>query len=217
MKWFKHDSDAHTDAKLKRVRHKYGIVGYGLYWYCVELIAGKIDKQNITFELEEDAELIAVEWNLDQIKVEEIMRFFVDIRLFECENSVITCFKLAKRLDDTNAKNPQIKSILGRLFPSDSESVGESPNNSGQNRLEENRKEKDSKGKSSRFVPPTLQEVTDYVREKNYTVDPERFVNHYETNGWRVGKNKMVSWKHAVANWQKSEPKKQPEGGIDYE
>ena len=134
MKWFKHDSDAHTDAKLKRVRHKYGIVGYGIYWYCLELIAGKIDKKNITFELEEDAELIAVEWNLDQIKVEEIMRFFVDIRLFECENSVITCFKLAKRLDDTNAKNPQIKSILSRLFPNDSELIGESPNNSGQNR-----------------------------------------------------------------------------------
>ena len=217
MKWFKHDSDAHTDAKLKRVRHKYGIVGYGIYWYCLELIAGKIDKKNITFELEEDAELIAVEWNLDQIKVEEIMRFFVDIRLFECENSVITCFKLAKRLDDTNAKNPQIKSILARLFPNDSELIGESPNNSGQNRLEESRIEKDSKGKNSRFVPPTLQDVTDYVREKKYTVDPERFVNHYETNGWRVGKNKMVSWRHAVANWQKSETKPKPNGEIDYE
>ena len=37
MKWFKHDSNANTDAKLKRVRMKYGMQGYGLYWYCLEI------------------------------------------------------------------------------------------------------------------------------------------------------------------------------------
>lgn len=32
----------------------------------------------------------------------------------------------------------------------------------------------------------------------------EKFFNYYEANGWRVGKNHMKSWPHALANWQKN-------------
>ncbi|MCP3850629.1 MAG: DUF4373 domain-containing protein [Gammaproteobacteria bacterium] len=152
MKWFKHDSNAHTDAKLKKLKHKHGIVGYGLYWYCVELIAESVDKNNITFELEEDAELIALEWNLDQIRVQEIMIDMSNLGLFENDNGQITCLKLAKRLDDTNAKNPQIRQILSKLngdTPNNSEQLGDTPNNSGQTRLDKNRKEPTSENKFS--------------------------------------------------------------------
>jgi hypothetical protein len=55
MKWFKHDSDASNDAKLKKLRLKYGAQGYGIYWYCLELIARNVEKHNLTFELEHDA------------------------------------------------------------------------------------------------------------------------------------------------------------------
>jgi hypothetical protein len=36
-------------------------------------------------------------------------------------------------------------------------------------------------------------------------VDPERFLSHYESNGWRVGRNPMKNWKHAVITWESSE------------
>lgn len=32
-------------------------------------------------------------------------------------------------------------------------------------------------------------------------VEAEKFFNYYESNGWRVGKNPMKSWQHAVNNW----------------
>lgn len=142
MKWFKHDSNAHIDAKMKKVRHNYGIEGYGLYWYCLELISGLVDKDNITFELEEDAETIAKEWNMKPESVQKIIRYMCDIGLFESNNGVITCLKLAKRLDDTNAKNPEIKLILESLSAeknrnrSNSETLGETPNSSYQTRLD---------------------------------------------------------------------------------
>ena len=41
MKWFKHEAAANMDAKLQEVLLDYGLEGYGLYWYCLELIAGK--------------------------------------------------------------------------------------------------------------------------------------------------------------------------------
>ena len=158
MKWYKHDSNAHNDAKLKRVKHKFGITGYGIYWYCIELIASKVDKKNLSFELEEDAELIAIDWGLEQPLVENILDYFVEIALFERNTSAITCFKLAKRLDDTNSKNPEIKSILFGLTqdkPEDSGASSRESENSGASSRESedsgaSSKESEDSGASSR-------------------------------------------------------------------
>ena len=57
--------------------------------------------------------------------------------------------------------------------------------------------------KATRFSPPSLDEVRDEVERLGYEVDPERFIAHYESNGWRVGPNKMKSWKSALVTWHK--------------
>ena len=57
--------------------------------------------------------------------------------------------------------------------------------------------------KATRFFPPSLDEVRDEVERLGYDVDPERFIAHYESNGWRVGPNKMKSWKSALVTWHK--------------
>lgn len=68
---------------------------------------------------------------------------------------------------------------------------------------------KDRLGKVSntigRFAPPTVQEVQEYCIERQNTVDPQRFIDHYEANGWMVGKTKMKDWKAAVRNWEKNQ------------
>ena len=68
--------------------------------------------------------------------------------------------------------------------------------------------DKDSIDKGSkeptRFQKPSLIDIEVYCNEKGYKhVDAEFFFNYYENNGWRIGKNKMKSWKLAVANWEK--------------
>ena len=50
---------------------------------------------------------------------------------------------------------------------------------------------------------PTLEEVQAYVTEKGYSVDAESFIAFYESNGWKVGKNPMKSWRAALVTWQK--------------
>lgn len=60
---------------------------------------------------------------------------------------------------------------------------------------------------SSRFLPPTLEEVTAYCRERNNGVNPEKFINYYSSNGWMVGRNKMKDWKAAVRNWEAKDGK----------
>ena len=54
------------------------------------------------------------------------------------------------------------------------------------------------------FRPPTLEEVVGYCRERHNQVDPQRFLDYYTSNGWRVGKNPMRDWKAAVRTWERS-------------
>ena len=113
MKWFKHYSNAHSDSKLMKVRMKYGADGYALYWLCLEYIVEDIDSDKLNFELEHDAELLSHELKIDSAKVEEIMRYFVNLELFEMDSTTqrITCLKLARVLENSIVKNPQLKAI----------------------------------------------------------------------------------------------------------
>ena len=104
MKWFKHDSNANMDAKVQEVLLDYGLEGYGLYWYCLELIAAKIEPGSINFELEHDARIIARNTGCTVQKVEEMMKSFIALGLFESSDGVVTCFKLASRTDEYTAK-----------------------------------------------------------------------------------------------------------------
>lgn len=115
MKWFKHDSDAHRNKKLKKLQIKYGFVGTGLYWHCLELIAQDVDKHNLTFELEHDAEILAHEGKIDTRLCEEIMRYMIELELFESSGGQITCMKLAQRIENSIVKSPQLKAIQERL------------------------------------------------------------------------------------------------------
>ena len=56
-----------------------------------------------------------------------------------------------------------------------------------------------------RFTAPTLEEVKEYCAERKNNVDPERFINYYTANGWKVGKNPMKDWKAAVRSWERND------------
>lgn len=54
------------------------------------------------------------------------------------------------------------------------------------------------------FQKPTIQDVTDYCRSRGNVVDPQTWMDHYESNGWRVGRNPMKDWQAAVRKWEKN-------------
>jgi hypothetical protein len=55
------------------------------------------------------------------------------------------------------------------------------------------------------FVKPTVEQVREYCQERTNSVDAQRFVDHYESNGWKVGKNAMKDWRASVRTWEKNE------------
>ncbi len=72
-------------------------------------------------------------------------------------------------------------------------------------------------------IPPTRNDVEAFIREYNYTyVDAEEFMNFYESNGWKVGKNKMKDWQAAVRSWNARKKKElggepKPKGAVSYD
>jgi len=83
MKWFKHETNSGFNSKMKKLLMKYGVQGYGLYYYCVEIIAGNLTSDNITFELEHDSSILAYDLKMDTLLVEEIMTYCLKLELFE--------------------------------------------------------------------------------------------------------------------------------------
>lgn len=65
----------------------------------------------------------------------------------------------------------------------------------------------DIRAKRTAFVPPTIEEVSNHIKEKGYSIDAESFVAFYDSKGWMVGKNKMKSWKSALTTWEKRSAK----------
>lgn len=60
---------------------------------------------------------------------------------------------------------------------------------------------------AKRFTPPTVEQVRAYCTERRNMVDPQRFVDFYESKGWVVGKVKMKDWKAAVRTWEREDSK----------
>jgi len=58
----------------------------------------------------------------------------------------------------------------------------------------------------AQFEKPSLIDIENHMLTKGLDFEQakdqsERFYNYYESNGWKVGKNKMVNWKSSASGW----------------
>ena len=53
-----------------------------------------------------------------------------------------------------------------------------------------------------RFVPPTIDEICDYIKECGYDdIDAQSFADYYASVGWKVGGKPMCDWRAALRRW----------------
>lgn len=56
--------------------------------------------------------------------------------------------------------------------------------------------------KGARFAKPTREELDLHAAKIGLPADEvDAFVNHFESNGWKIGPNPMKSWPHALQTW----------------
>ena len=155
MRWLKHDATANLDAKLKKLRLKYGMEGYGVYWYCLELIAGAVQQHNLTFALEHDSEILAADTGIHPERIEDMMNYMVDLGLFENRDGTITCKKMASRCDEYTQK------LLRTNSGQSTDGVRSNRDLIEQNRTEQNRDTPSRQGDTGSNTPRDLNGETD--------------------------------------------------------
>lgn len=55
------------------------------------------------------------------------------------------------------------------------------------------------------FVPPTLEEIEAYCKERNNSIDAKHFFDYYSAGNWMDAKgNKVNNWKQKLITWERS-------------
>ena len=102
MKWFKHETDAHTNLKLQAIMDKHGLEGYGFYWFILELVAREGEDFHI---------LSTKSWRIylkkfsgvPEKKINELLTFFAENNLIDkksLKQNDLFIPKLGERSDD---------------------------------------------------------------------------------------------------------------------
>jgi hypothetical protein len=67
-----------------------------------------------------------------------------------------------------------------------------------------------------KFIPPSVEEVREFCKERNNGIDAERFWHYYNSKGWKVGKETMKKWQSAVITWEKQDAKSKATATDDH-
>lgn len=116
------------------------------------------------------------------------------------ENLRLTCPECNLRRKRTFTFRELLRETCGELRQS-AASCGELRPESESESKSESKSESNASKRAKRFSPPTIDDVKNYCSEHGYAVDPQRFVDYYTANGWKVGKNPMKDWQATVRSW----------------
>ena len=72
-------------------------------------------------------------------------------------------------------------------------------------------KDKEKNNNKKRFSKPTIEQVDAYIKEKKMHFEAEQFFDHYEANGWMVGRTPMKDWQAACRYWERMRKKENPD------
>lgn len=99
------------------------------------------------------------------------------------------------KITQNNPKNPD--GYFGNPNDNDND------NDNDKDIKKESRERKTVAKATTPFRKPSVEEVREYCEQRGNHIDPERFVNFYESKGWKVGNQSMKNWKACVITWEK--------------
>lgn len=229
--WFRHDYDAADDDKTMVMIEQLGLEGYGIYWVLIEKLRGRKDYR-MPFSIipslarrymttPEKMKTVIMQYGLFQYDDEGFFYSESLIRRMNALDEVKQRRAIAgkKAVEARWLKEKDTKRIANEYESYSNDITNEQQTNTDAIRLdtdkiridkskEDNKEKEDNKLSSKKklrngCVVPTTEEVSAYIKEKGYHFDAECFISFYESKGWMIGKNLMVSWKHACGTWEK--------------
>lgn len=230
--YFSHDSNAKDDPKCTFLIEQLGLEGYGIFWVLLETLR---DQPEYRYPLALIPS-IARKYNTTPDKVKAVVGNY---GLFQvCDSEFFFSQSLVNRMDKWEiSRNKRIEAgkrsgEVRRTISYKSEDTNiartmleHSSNNAElykgkERKVEEKKEEVNTVSKKQVFTKPTQIEISEYlVTEKNFDDFyaqgfASKFFHYYESNGWKVGKNPMKSWRSAVSLWVSKESDNKPKNGL---
>lgn len=108
MKWFKHETTARNDVKLRLLKKKYGLAGYGAYFSLLEVIGEYISSDNIDewgfVDETHSVETLAEDIECDPKWLKKFLKDCNKLKLFEKKEHRLFCEAIIKRLSEYESK-----------------------------------------------------------------------------------------------------------------
>ncbi len=217
--------DCHMDEKVRLLQAEYGLKGFAVFVKLLQEIYGE---NGYYCEWTRDRELLfASETGLNNGSIQLlrdivsacIRRNIFSEKLFK-KYGILTSSGVQKQYLKATVKREAVelkKEYLLINVPKNRSNVVINSISDGRNSIsdginkqskEEKSKEEKSKEYHGQFVPPSVEEVREYCKERNNNIDPQEFVDFYSSKGWMIGKNKMKDWKACIRTWEKSRENK---------
>jgi predicted phage replisome organizer len=216
VKWIKITTDIFDDEKILLIESlpdSYAII---TVWFKLLCLAGKQNNSGVFMmgRVAYTDKMLATIFRMKEATVTMALNIFEEFGMVEIIDGVITIPNWGKHqnLDQLESKKTYMKEYM-REYREKQKALTSGKTNCKTNSkanvssLDKDKEEDTEKERKrgSVFTPPTLEQVVEYCRERNNTIDPQKFIDHYTANGWMVGRNKMKDWKATVRTWERSE------------
>jgi hypothetical protein len=218
LPYFSHDNDARNHAKMKALRARFGWTGYGQFWALNEMIAGSA-RACLDLSRKVVRAGAACELGMTTDALEQFLSFLADpdeCGLIEYEDGIVTTDRTQENYEHLNGervrKRTKGKNGAEIRWNGAEKDENGAENNGKLNETKLNKTKEDIREAASasvsqfqRFIKPSLEDVSAYCQERKNRVDPQAWLDHYESNGWKVGKNPMKDWRAAVRTWERGD------------
>lgn len=196
MKYYLHDANAFSDEKITMLFMRFGYEGLGLFYTALEKLA--LQEKPI------NTEVLKSQLKIGK-KLEKTFNYCETLGLLSSNNGETFSAELLNFAGKYSIKNEKNREKVSqwREKQKDIKNVTGYVPNCNPDKVKKSKVNKESKEKSSNFIKPTLAEIIDYCDEKKYAINPQAFIDYFESVGWLIGHSKkpMKSWKGAVGNW----------------
>lgn len=128
----------------------------------------------------------------DAGKLSYVLRYYREKEKSKMNTEFEKYIKENINLNELDIKNEQmLKQVFKQMFE-----LYENENRNENINIDINKED------NSKIIPPKIEDVKNYCKERNNNVDPDKWFDFYTSKGWMVGKNKMKDWKAAVRTWE---------------
>ena len=198
--YFSHDSNAHTDPRILKLRMALGWEGYGIYWAIIENLR---NQENYCI-CESEFMFLTLSLAIDEAKLKQMLSKCLEVKLLELEEGKIFSPSLLRRMEKSDTireKRREAGAKGGKAKASAKQVLKQSSSKNLALKETKVKEKKVNKTKPKAFVAPTFEVYSAYCKQEGFLNIAERSFKAYSESDWHDSHgNPVKNWKSKLQN-----------------